>query len=198
MNDRLRLETDILRVYFNQTEYEDEKYSISIILRSDYGDYGFTVRVEIKEPHFKGAFPQREIALEQHGTCGHEGVHIQVKYHLIENEMNIGRLHIVLDTHSDEELLEIAEGFVYTLHEMFSNFGPDFEPIVPIIFKVELMDEIAEKKVVLIEKMRESLKNRMIEIRDLSGEPRFYRPEELRGLLKSRREFVPLLGPVVE
>jgi len=198
MNDRLRLETDILKAYFNQTEYEDEKYSISIILRSGYEDYGFTVRMRIKEPHFEGAFPQGEVALEQHGSCGHEGVHIQIKYHLIENEMSIGKLYIVLDAHSDEELLEIAEGFVYTLHEMFSNFGPDIKLIVPKIFKIELMDEIAGKKAVLIEKIRESLEKRMIEIRDLSGVPRFYRPEELRGLLESRMEFVPLLGPIIE
>ena len=59
------------------------------------------------------------------------------------------------------------------------------------------MDDIKDKKHILVEKIRESLANRMIEIRDLSGTVVLIEPEELRRLLKSRREFVPLLGPVL-
>ena len=198
MNERQRLETDILRAYFNNTRYEDQKYLIEITLIPDTEQSGFAVSVKIKEPDVHGAFPQRRVSFEQHLSGRHKGVHVQVNYHLIDNELNIGRLYIIIDIHNEKELLEIAEGFVYTLYEMFMQFGPDFEKIVPEIFRIELMDDISESKAVLIEKICESLRNRMIEVRDLTGEVRLVEPEELRGLLKSRREFVPLLGPVVE
>ena len=197
MNEGPRLETDILRAYFNETRYRDDRYSIEITLISDVEQYGFEVSIESMEPHTHGAFPERRVALEQHLSGGHEGVHVQVNYHLIDNDLNIGRLYIVIDTKTDKELLEIAEGFVYTLYEILSSLGQNFKDVLPEIFKVELMDDIKDKKHILVEKIRESLENRMIEIRDLSGTVVLVEPEELRRLLKSRREFVPLLGPVL-
>ena len=198
MNEKPRLETDILRAYFNNTNYQDEKYSISIRLISDTEHYGFEVSLEIKEPKIHGAFPQRRLALEQHTSTGHEGVHVQINYHLIGNDLDIGRLYIVIDSKSDKELLEIAEGFVYTLYEILSSFGPGLEKVLPELFKVELLEDIKDKKYLLLEKIRESLKNRVIEVRNLAGEVTLIEPEDIRRLLKSRNELRPLLGSVID
>ncbi len=198
MNDKPTLETDILKAYFNKTRYQDDKYSIIIRLISDVEHYGFEVSLEIKEPESDGAYPQRRVAFEQHTSMGHEGVHVQINYHLIRNDLNIGRLYIVIDSRSDEELLELGEGFVYTLYEILSNFGPDLMKVLPVLFKIELLEGIKDKKHILMEKIRESLKNRVIEVRNLAGEVTLIEPEDIRRLLKSRNELRPLLGSVLE
>jgi cyanate lyase len=198
MNERPTLDTDILRTYFNKTEYQDERYSISIKLISDVEHYGFEVSIEIKEPNTQGAYPQRRLALEQHSLTGHEGVHVQIKYHLIENDLNIGQLHIMIDCKNDEDLLEIGEGFVYTLYEIVSSFGSALENVIPELFKIELLEDIKDKKIILIEKIKESLENRVIEVRNLAKEVTLIKPEDLRSLLKTRRELRPLLETALD
>ncbi len=198
MNEKPSLDTDILRAYFNKTKYPDEKYSITIRLISDIGYYGFEVSIEIKEPEGDGAYPQRRLALEQHTSKGHEGVHVQINYHLIRNDLNIGRLYIVIDCKSDKELLEIGEGFVYTLYEILTNFEPDLENAVSELFKTEIIKDIEDKKYILMEKIKESLKNRVIEVRNLAGDVTLIEPEDIRRLLKTRRELVPLLGSIFD
>jgi hypothetical protein len=138
------------------------------------------------------------LALEHHTEKGHEGVHIQINYHLIRNELNIGRLYIVIDCDTDKELLEIGEGFVYTLYEIIKSFGPDLENAISDLFKIEILKDIKDKKDILLEKIKESLENRVIEVRDLAGDVTFIEPEDIRRLLKTRRELVPLLGTVVD
>jgi hypothetical protein len=198
MNDNPTLETDILRVYFKETRYQDDKYIVEITLISGIDHYGFEVSIEVKQPDLGGAFPQRRVALEQHISGKHKGVHVQINYHLINNELNIGRLHIMIDTNNDKELLDISVGFVYTLYEMLKGFGPDFQEIFPKLFKVELLDGIKDKKIILMRKIKESFENRAVEIRNLAGEIDLITVEEVRRLVRSRRELMPLLGSVLE
>jgi len=62
-----------------------------------------------------------------------------------------------------------------------------------------MLVEIGDKKEVLIEKIETSLRKRSIEIRDgSSGVLKLVAPDELHTFLRSRREFMPLLGKAVE
>ena len=114
----VELETVLLEPYIKRKHYSDHKYSIDISLYSSSTGHGFTVSLEVKEPYSRGAFPQRRISLEQHEREGHEGVHLQLRYHLLRNSLNIGKLYIQLDVANEQELLELSEGFIYTLYEI--------------------------------------------------------------------------------
>ena len=197
MDNDVALDTYLLKPYFKNLEYSDEKYSIEIVLLTDPGYYGFTVRMEIREPAFQGAYPQRKFSLEQHAGPGHKGPHLQINYHLVSNYMKIGKLYIHLDVDSDKEMLEISRGFVYTLYEILSTFGEEMQSLIEYIFEVEMLEEISDKKALLIEKVQESFSSHMVEIIDVEkGKQELFQPGEFEKLLRDRTELVPLLGEV--
>ena len=194
-----RLPVDILKIYFKNLKMDDGKRKVEINLRSDWPHIAFEVSVEVKEPSYEGAFPQRRISLERHEDHGHEGVHLQIWYHLVENKMDIGSLYIGINVNDNRNLEDIAEGFVFTIYEVLKEMGPEFKDIVDELFFIELVEEIKEKKSLLLEKIRESLEKRYIEIRrEDDKKPILVDPEDIRILLRSRKELIPLLGPLVE
>ena len=157
----------------------------------------FNVGIKMAEPHHEGAYPQRRFSLERHLREGHEGVHVQIWYHMVDNAMNLGTLYIVLDVRTDEDLLEVAEGFVFTLYEILLAMGPEFGEISQELFYVDLLEELRPRKAVLTSKLSDSMRNRMVEVRRSDRKkPTFISGKELVGLLESRRELVPLLGPL--
>ncbi|MCK5024331.1 MAG: hypothetical protein KAR56_01795 [Thermoplasmata archaeon] len=198
MTEKPKLAADLLAPYIKSRVYEDDKYSIEIELVSSDNSFSFLVGMRVKEPHHGGAYPQKRISLEQHDKDGHEGVHVQIHYHAIENAMKIGKIYVTLDIKDDMDLLETAEGFVYTLYEIFLASGPKLISISEEIFNVPLITDLKDKKPVLIMKMKTSLAENMIQIRDQSrDEIRIISPDDFGVLLKSRSELVPLLGGIV-
>ena len=199
MTNEPRLPMDLIRIYFKNTKITTDRYSVDVELYS-YGDaVAFNVGIKMAEPHRDGAYPQRRFSLERHFREGHEGVHVQIWYHLVENTMNLGTLYIVLDVHNDGELLDVAEGFVFTLHEMLLSMGADFREIAWELFHTEMVEGLRSKKAVLTRKLSDSLNRRMIEVRRSdTKEATFISGKELIALLESRRELVPLLGPLAE
>ena len=188
------LSVDLLRPY-----YQDEKYSIDIELFSDTDQIAFEVSMVCKEPTYESSFPQRRFSLERHKDEGHEGVHIQINYHLVDNDMKIGRLYIILEILEDEELLNISEGFVYTLYEILSGINSDLSEISDEIFNTSLFSRIISKKDFLINKINESLQHQQIMIRSVDrDESMILEGKDFLQLITSRRELTPLLGPLVE
>ena len=199
MTERPTLDVNSLDPYIKARNYEDDKYQIMIDLFSSATGFSFVVGMRVKEPHTEGAFPQKRITLEQHDGGGHEGVHIQIHYHAIDNAMKIGRIYVTLDIDDDTDLLNTAEGFVYTLYEIFLASGIEFAAISEHIFNVPNLADIQEKKIILTTKMRDSLAQNMIQIKDQAkGEVRNIMPKDFAALLEDRAELVPLLGGIVE
>jgi len=199
MTDRPSLDTTLLEPYLKCMKHNSTKYNVTIKLAS-YGDhFSFTIGMDLKEEKIGQALPQREIYLHQHdGVRGHEGVHIQVRYHAIENDMNIGQIHISLDIEDDEDLLNTAEGFIYTVYEIMKSSEPELSEIADEIFNVELLPGLIDKKYLLSEKLRASYAQKKVEVRDQSKEGiRILTPEDFAPLLETRKELVPLLGGIV-
>ena len=198
MAEKHTLDTDSLDPFIRKRYYEDEKYRIEIDLFSSDSGFSFVVGMRVKEPHPEGAFPQKRITLEQHDDDGHDGVHVQIHYHAIDNAMKIGRIYVILDIDDDTDLLNTAEGFVYTLYEVFLASGPELAAISEKIFNVPRLADIQDKKIILTSKMRASLAQNMIQIKDQTkGEVRNIMPKDFAALLRSRAELVPLLGGIV-
>ncbi|MCK5772910.1 MAG: hypothetical protein KAH57_03910 [Thermoplasmata archaeon] len=198
MSDPPILSSDLLRPYFRNMHFSDEKYIVDIEIFSDSSQIAFEICLECKEPKLHGAFPQRRFSIERHTTSGHEGVHVQINYHLINNEMDIGRLYITLEIDTDEELLNVAEGFVYTLYEILRSINDDMEKIAEYIFCVEMLGRIIDKKRYLVEKMAESLKNNRIQISNSQKKTvTVMEGKDFIKLLEERKELIPLIGPLV-
>jgi len=199
MNKTPILSVDLLRPYFKNMHYHDEKYIIDIELFSDTEQVAFEVSMVCKEPTYTSSFPKRRFSLERHLDEGHEGVHIQINYHLVDNDMKIGRLYITLEIHEDEELLHISEGFVYTLYEILSGINSDFVKITNEIFNTSLFSRISSKKDLLINKINGSLQNQQIMIRSIDrNETIILKGKDFLQLINKRQELIPLLGPLVE
>lgn len=198
MKEPPRLSVDLLRPYFKNMSFINEKYTIEISIFSDDYQLAFEVSLECKEPNSCGSFPQRRFSFERHDGKGHEGVHVQINYHLIDNNLGIGRLYITLEIDSDKDLLQIGEGFVYTLYEILNDFNEDLKEISKEIFNVELIKTIKDRKGILMNRMGESLKkNRILISNSVSRESKVINGEDPKRLLEERRELVPLIGPLV-
>ena len=199
MNKTPILSVDLLRPYFKNMHYRDDKYSIDIELFSDTNQIAFEVSMLCKEPHYTSAFPQRRFSLERHLDEGHEGVHLQINYHLVDNDMRIGKLYITMEIFEDEELLHISEGFIYTLYEILCRIDPDLTEIAEEIFNTTLFSRIIGKKELLISKIYESLNHQRIMIRSIDrNESIVLEGKDFLQLVNKRSELVPLLGPLVD
>jgi len=154
--------------------------------------------MKVKEPDYRGAYPQRRYSLERHSQRGHEGVHIQIDYHLVKNTMDIGKLYIFLDIADDMELIDTAQGFLYTLFQILSDIDVD-NKIVPELFNVKHIENISAKKTILVEKVYDSFKDRGITVHNLDkDETVVYTGTEISELMENLRELVPLLGPIID
>jgi len=194
-----RLSVDLLRPYFKNMSYSDDRYVIEISIFSDDSQLAFEVSLECKEPTSDGSFPQRRFSFERHDGKGHEGVHVQINYHLINNDLGIGKLYITLEIGSDEDLLQIGEGFIFALYETLNNFNEDLRDITEEIFNIELIQTIRGRKEILVNRMSDSLKkNRIMVSNSITKEIKIINGEDFIKLIEKRRELVPLLGPLVQ
>lgn len=193
------LDVRLLEKYIKNydVEYLGKKVQVDII--STYPHIAFRLALDTKEPTFGGAFPQRKFAFEKHLGPGHEGVHVQIWYHLVENELGVGAIYLILEVLDDHDLLELSEGFIFAAYETLMAMGPDFQIIAEKIFNVDTLEILADKKDVLIERMILSLADRKMEIR-LSDkkEPFIAKKEDIELLLGSRKELVPMFGALTE
>ena len=199
MGDEPRLSTDLLKPYFKNMHYRDEIYQIDVYMFSKLDQIAFEVSLECKEPGFSGAFPQRRYSLERHSKIGHEGVHIQINYHLVDNDMKVGRLYIVLDVMNDEELLHVAEGFVVILYEILRGIDRSLKHAVEQIFNTAAVRRMRRRKELLLTKINESLQHQQIKIRSTEHDRIVvYKGKEFLELISERKELSPLLGPLIE
>ena len=193
------LYTDRLETYFKSLSASRNKTRVQITLESDRKHTSFEVSLQSKEIDFKGAFPQRRLSLEKHAKVGHEGVHLQIHYHLIENSAEIGRLYILLDILDSEHLQDIAEGFIYALYELLDELGGDYRNIIDDLFFPELVSDLTEKKAILDAAIEDCFRSKGIEIRSYqTNESKLITPAEIEDLVRTRRELVPLIGKLVE
>ena len=199
MADDISLETDLLRPYFRKFEHSDDEVEISVRLRSSPDRMAFEVSVKIKEPTYEGAYPQRRFALERHDGAGHEGIHLQVYVHPVDIGERFSRLYITLDIKNDQELVELSEGFVFTLYEIIQSLGPGFDLVAGEIFNTTLVETLASKKDLLMTRVLESFKARNIEIRTADrSKTILLKGEQILRLLEHRAEVRPKLGPIAD
>ena len=125
MTKKPSLNTELLEPYILRMKHNTDKYNIEVKLASSGDHFSFTVGMELKEELIGQPLPQREIYLHQHDDEGHDGVHIQLRYHGVENDLNIGQIHISLDIEDDADLLRTAEGFIYTVYEIMKASEPE-------------------------------------------------------------------------
>lgn len=199
MIDPPRLSVDLLRPYFKNMSFLNDRYSIEISIFSDDNQLAFEVSLDCKEPTSIASYPRRRFSFERHDGKGHEGVHVQINYHLIDNDLGIGRLYITLEIFTDEDLLHIGEGFVYVLYEILNNFNDDLKDVTEEIFNIELIQTIRERKEIFVDRMVDSLRtNRILISHSISKEKKIMNGEDLKRLIEERRELVPLIGPLIE
>ena len=198
MTDDPMIYKEVLEPYFQSMSHSDERYSVKVELSSDENRVTFKVQFEILEPGFTASFPQQEYILEKHRGRGHEGIHFQMKYHPVDEETGTARIYVIIEVESDEELLSIAQGFIYILYEIMSDMGEDMRSIAGKIFNLENVVTLKEKKGRTIAKISESFESRGIEVHDRKGLVMVVRDNwELRRIVRARRELLPLLGPII-
>lgn len=190
-----QLSIDLLRPIFKNLSYQDDRYSVIITLFSGEDQIAFEVSLESKEPSYKGSFPKRRYSLERHSGKGHDGVHVQINYHLIENRDKIGRLYMILEIENDEKLLEIAQGFVYTLREVLLEIDNDMTVVVEHLFNIDYLDTLGSRKTILMEELVKSLTSNRIHISDsFKKTSTIIQGKELMALIEDRKELRPLIG----
>ena len=112
--------------------------------------------------------------------------------------MDIGKLYIFLDIADDMELIDTAQGFLYTLFQILSDIDVD-NKIVPELFNVKHIENISAKKDILVHKVYNSFKDRGITIHNLEkDETVVYTGTEIIDFIENRRELAPLLGPIID
>ncbi len=179
-------------------DYSDNRYSVSVTLFGDERQISFEVSLDCKEPSSGGSFPQRRYSLERHSGPGHEGVHVQINYHLIQNRNRIGKLYILLKIDSDEQLLDVAEGFIFTMREILLEFDEDMDKVVDHLFNMKYLDTLRNKKNILIERLSESLSMNRIQISNsMKQTSTIINSSDLIKLLEDRNELRPLIGPLM-
>jgi len=189
---------NLLKQYIRSASYDDGEVSVMIDMGSSRVVGGFWITLTASRPLTGGAFPPARFAFEDHGGFGHKGVHIQVNYHLMENELKIGRLYITLEVRGVHDLQSLSEGFIYTLREILIGMGSGFNQASSLIFREELLSDLTPQKTLLMDRIRESVEGDHIEIRDHTRGIHQPTHENTMGLLRSRRELIPLLGPLID
>ena len=198
LEDEPVIDARILRRFFRSMSASNDTHNVDLDVYNYPEGIGFIVSLAVKEPDVAGCVPQNRIALEHHEGHGHPGIHLQIEYHKVDNPLNIGKLYLFLDISSDEEMVHVAEGFVYTLKEMMEGMGAEFGPVIEEIFDLPSLEGIADRKEVLKAKVQESYLNRAVDIVTLDREKSVLTGENLHQLLQMRKELVPLLGNLDE
>jgi hypothetical protein len=147
------------------------------------------------KPSLQGAYPQRDISLERHDSKrGHPGVHLQMRFHQVENSLDIGSMYVLLEIGRTKEMEKIAEGFIYALYEMIGLMDEDFREMRPLLFEEDIVKRLASSKAFFSKKIKESITGRPIEVKASDGSKQYVTAKEIRSLIKERRELIPLLG----
>lgn len=188
-------QTHGLRIYFKETDVSHGSSRIVVNIISSKERVKFEISLTTSKWILTGAYPQRRFSLERHGsTPGHKGIHLQLNYHMVENPNNIGSIHIGLDISSSEEMLHIAQGFIYSLYEMIGVMDEDFLVIRNRMFREELILDLASKKPLFENKVNDCIKGKEIEIRSIEGKTLYLTDKEFRTFIKETKELIPLFG----
>lgn len=188
-------QTHGLRIYFKETDvsHGSSRIEVNIIYSKDR--VNFEVSMTTTKWLLSGAYPKRRFSLERHvGRPGHKGVHLQLNYHMVENPKNIGSIHIGLDISSSEEMLDIAQGFLYSLYEMIGEMDEEFITIRDRMFREELIMDLASKKIFFDNKVNDCIKGKDIEIRSIEGKTYHLTEKEFRSFIEETKELIPLFG----
>jgi len=184
-----------LKIYFVRTDVSYGSSRVVVNLISGKERVKFEISLTTSKWLSTGAYPQRRFSLESHGNSpGHKGVHLQLKYHMVENLKNIGSIHIGLDISSSGEMESIAQGFIYSLYEMLGEMDEEFLAIRQKMFREEMMMDLALKKIIYSKKVNDCIKDKEIEISSIEGITHFITEKELRSFIKETRELIPLFG----
>jgi hypothetical protein len=195
MGGQFPFSVEILKVYFNDMDITVGSSRIKADLFSDDRRLSFQISKTTSEQSFKAAFPQARFSLERHGIGpGHPGVHMQLKYHLIENPVNLGSLYIFIDIDAEEQMMEIAKGFIHALYEMTGMLNDEFREIRRLMFREELISELETSSEMYRKKIKDSIEKKTIEIRSLDGTIGYLTPRDISSLVDRRKELLPLLG----
>ena len=125
-------------------------------------------------------------------------MHVQIDYHLVDNAMDMGKLYIFLDVSDDMELIDTAQGFLYTLYQILSDLDTHGR-FVPELINLKHIEDLSHKKDFFVRKLYESFKDRGITVRNLiKDETVVYTGKQIIELMKDRKELMPLLGPIID
>lgn len=195
MNERAVIRVEELRQYIKKNKVTQGRYHVKLQINSDSQRIAFHIELKVREPDFFGSYPQQRISLERHKAGkGHEDVHLQIDYHKIENPLDIGTLYINLAVTDSRELKDLAEGFLYSIYEMFGSLPGEFPKIRDMLFHEDLIEDLKPKKRFFIGIVSDSMNERSIQIERLDGTVKRMGRSDMKRLLDARKELVPILG----
>ena len=194
MDKEMDLEMSIIESAFQSLRAESENYLITVELKeSEEGSIAFHIRLRMRNPVTKRSYPQMTLSLERHEPgAGHEGIHFQMKIHKIDNRFNIGSMWIRIEAHSDEELLNISQGFVCSLYRFLTK-GTETSKLADQLFILDTINEWMINVHDFTGAINRSIKRYGLEIKDLEGKRTIIRSEkELNDFLSTRKELIPI------
>ncbi len=192
--DDIPISIDIIRSYFKCFEVAIDKDRLKAKVSSDRDRLSFQIAIYSSSIGFTGSFPQTRISLERHSeNIRHQGVHLQLSFHKIENPFHAGTLYIHLDIDDMNNLLDVSQGFLFATYEMLKKLGGNFVKIRDQLFHPEMIVDIYDKKQIFIEKVSKSIQVRPLELIKLDGSRVYISEAELEEFLEYRKELVPLL-----
>ena len=99
--------------------YNDDAIKVQLLLREVNSDNEFSIGIKIESREYNLNFDTR-VALEDHNRSDTmEGVHIQADIQNVGLEnFNNGKMQLFLDVKSENHLLEISKGFVFSIVEV--------------------------------------------------------------------------------
>ena len=199
MTQKPQISMDVLRTYIKERIAVQGETRIELDTFSDLKRFAFYLSIEMSRPRTKASYPQQRLSLERHiPGRGHQGVHLQIRYHKMDNPLKIGKMRVILEIENSTDLQQVAEGFLYTIYEVIGNLGDDLETARSKLFYEESILELKECKNIFIDRIRTSILERSIEIQRLDGEIVIIGQREIKGLISERKELTPIFGPVVE
>ncbi len=191
--DDLPVPIDLVRSYFRSFEVSNGNDRLKARIATDRSRLSFQIAIISSKIDFSGSYPQNRISLERHvDNSRHKGIHLQLSYHKVENPLFIGTLYILLDIDDVNELMDVAEGFLYASYEMLDLVGGNFSEMKDRLFNSVMIMGLHKKKQIFIDKINSSFRMRPLEVIRLDGSRVFISMSDIDEFLEYRKELVPL------
>lgn len=176
---------------------EKENYRATILMESrlDYKErvtVEFSIKFEYKKEYKEKIF-QREFKIEHHpeDKSTHTKPHVQIYGHGPIKENKVGELWITLPLETEEDYTKCIEGFLNILQRMISLCEKGLESDM---LNIELLQNLEKQREFLLEKINESLRNELIEFKDIEGRRLIIDPKRLPRLLEQDKMLLPLFS----